>query len=103
MSEASVRNPSPPEKSDARLNIRTRPSIKATIEMAADIAGVDLSTFTMNAALASAREVIAAQERTRLAQVDHAAFFDALERPAAPTQRLLDAATRHREMVAERD
>ncbi|EAV43543.1 hypothetical protein SIAM614_02661 [Stappia aggregata IAM 12614] len=89
------------EKSDARLNIRTKASIKAAIEKAAELSGMDLSTFTTNAALLRAQDVIAAHERTVLAPVDHAAFFDALERPAAPTEKLLAAAKLHKEMVAE--
>lgn len=90
-----------PEKSDARLNIRTKASVKAAIEKAAELSGMDLSTFTTNAALLRAQDVIAAHERTVLAPVDHAAFFDALERPAAPTEKLLAAARLHKEMVAD--
>lgn len=89
------------EKSNARLNIRTKASIKAAIEKAAELSGMDLSTFTTNAALLRAQDVIAAHERTVLAPVDHAAFFDALERPAAPTPKLLAATRLHKEMVAD--
>lgn len=92
---------SPPEKSDARLNIRTKASIKAAIEKAAELSGMDLSTFTTNAALLRAQDVIAAHERTVLAPVDHAAFFDALERPGAPAEKLLVAAKLHKETVAD--
>ena len=92
-----------PEKSDARLNIRTKASIKAAIEKAAELSGMDLSTFTTNAAFLRAQDVIAAHERTLLAPVDHAAFFDALERPAAPKEKLLAAAKLHKEFVADGD
>jgi uncharacterized protein (DUF1778 family) len=91
----------PLDKSDARLNIRTKASIKAAIEKAAELSGMDLSTFTTNAALLRAQDVIAAHERTVLTPVDHAAFFDALERPAAPTKKLLAVAKLHKEMVAD--
>lgn len=90
-----------PEKNDARLNIRTKASIKEAIEVAAELSGMDLSTFTTNAAYLRAQDVIAAHERTFLAPVDHAAFFDALERPAAPTEKLLAAAKLHKEIVAD--
>ncbi len=90
-----------PEKSDARLNIRMKASIKAAIEKAAELSGMDLSTFTTNAALLRAQDIIAAHERTVLAPVDHAAFFDALDRPVAPTEELLAAAKLHKEMVAD--
>ncbi|MEJ8476653.1 DUF1778 domain-containing protein [Roseibium algae] len=89
-----------PERNDARLNIRTKASIKEAIEKAAELSGMDLSTFTTNAAYLRAKDVIAVHERTFLEPVDHTAFFDALDRPAAPTQKLLAAAKQHKEMVA---
>ena len=90
------------ERSTERMNFRTKPHIKQTIQRAAALAGVDDSVFTMNAAYQSARDTIAAHERTVLAPVDHAAFFAAMDTPPAPTNKLRAAFARHSETVAGR-
>jgi len=43
-----------------RMNFRTKPRIKATIQRAAALAGLDDSAFTMQAAYQAARAVISA-------------------------------------------
>lgn len=88
------------ERSTARMNFRTKPRIKLAIQKAAAITGVDESAFAMNAAYRAAIEAIAAHERTFLDSVDHAAFFGALDAPAAPNARLRAAAVRRGEIVA---
>lgn len=92
----------PDERSTERMNFRTKPHIKQTIQRAAALAGMDDSVFTMNAAYQSARETIEAHERTVLAPLDHAAFFTAMDAPPAPTDKLRAAFARHHEMVASR-
>jgi uncharacterized protein (DUF1778 family) len=89
-------------RSTERMNFRTKPHVKQTIQRAAALAGVDDSQFTMNAAYQSARETIEAHERTVLASVDHAAFFAAMDAPPAPTDALRAAFDRHRRTVASR-
>jgi len=90
------------ERSSERMNFRTKPHIKQTIQRAAALAGVDDSVFTMNAAYQSARDTIEAHERTSLSPLDHAAFFAAMDEPAKPTDKLRTAFTRHRETVTRR-
>ena len=90
------------ERSTERMNFRTKPRIKAAIQRAAALSGVDDSVFTMNAAYRSALETIAAHERTALAPVDHDAFFAALDAPAAPTDKLRQAFTRHKGTIESR-
>ena len=87
------------ERSTERMNFRTKPHIKAAIQRAAALTGVDDSVFTMNAAYRSALETIAAHERTTLEPVDHAAFFSALDHPPAPTEKLRAAFNRHKTTV----
>ncbi|MCP1765399.1 type II toxin-antitoxin system TacA family antitoxin [Bradyrhizobium japonicum] len=87
------------ERSTERMNFRTKPRIKKTIQRAAALAGVDDSVFTMNAAYKSAIETISAHERTTLQPVDHAVFFAALDNPPAPTTRLRAAFARHKRTV----
>ena len=90
------------ERSTERMNFRTKPHVKQTIQRAAALAGMDDSQFTMNAAYQSARETIEAHERTVLAPIDHAAFFAAMDEPPAPTDALRAAFARHRRTVASR-
>jgi len=90
------------ERSSERMNFRIKPRIKATIQKAAALSGVDDSVFTMNAAYKSAMETIAAHERTTLQPVDHAAFFSALDNPPAPTDKLRAAFDRHKTTVVSK-
>lgn len=90
------------ERSSERMNFRTKPHIKRTIQRAAALAGVDDSVFTMNAAYQSARETIEAHERTGLVPVDHAAFFSAMDAPPQPADKLRAAFERHRKTVDPR-
>ncbi len=87
------------ERSSERMNFRTKPRIKQTIQRAAALAGVDDSVFTMNAAYQSAMETIAAHENTVLQPEDHATFFAALDNPPAPTDALRAAADQYRRRV----
>ena len=90
------------ERSSERMNFRTKPRIKQTIQRAAALAGVDDSVFTMNAAYRSAMRTIEEHERTALLPIDHQTFFAALDTPAKPTDRLRKAFSRHRETIDSR-
>ena len=90
------------ERSSERMNFRTKPRIKQTIQRAAALSGVDDSVFTMNAAYRAAVETIAAHERTMLQPVDHRAFFAALDNPPAPAEKLRSAFQRHRRTISSR-
>ena len=87
------------ERSSERMSFRTNPRIKAAIQRAAALSGVDASVFAMNAAYKSAMETIATHERTFLQPADHAAFFEALDNPPAPTAKLRAAFARHRQTI----
>jgi uncharacterized protein (DUF1778 family) len=90
------------ERSTVRMSFRTKPRIKKTIQRAAALLDVDDSVFTMNAAYKAAMETIFAHEHTMLEPVDHAAFVAALDRPAAPSDRLRAAFARHSETIESR-
>ncbi len=87
------------ERSTERMSFRTKRRIKETIQKAAALSGVDDSSFTMNAAYKAAMETISAHEHTMLAPVDHQAFFAALDREPAPTERLRAAFARHKQTI----
>jgi len=76
------------ERSTERMSLRTKPRIRAAIQRAAALLGVDESHFTMNAAYTAAIRTIDTHERTMLEPVDHAPFFSLLDRPPEPTAKL---------------
>ncbi len=90
------------ERNSERMNFRTKPRIKQTIQRAATLSGVDDSVFTMNAAYRAAVETIAAHERTMLQPVDHRRFFAALDNPPAPADKVRAALKRHRRSISSR-
>lgn len=83
------------EPKSARMEQRTKPHVKTTIEQAAALMGVDATSFVTNAAYERARDVILAHERTVLSTEDRDAFLAALEKPAAPTDELREALDLH--------
>jgi len=87
------------ERSSERMNFRTKPRIKKTIQRAAALSGVDDSVFTVNAAYRSALETIAAHERTFLHPIDHDVFFAALDADAHPNEKLRTSFDRHKKTV----
>ena len=87
------------ERNTARMNFRTKPRIKETIQKAAALTGVDDSVFTMNAAYQSALKTIEAHEHTLLASLDHEAFFAALDNPPAPSAKLQAAFERFKNTI----
>lgn len=90
------------ERSDARMNFRTKPRIKAAIQQAAALSGVDDSAFAINAAYREALATIASHERTVLQPADLEVFFAVLDEPPAPTEALRAAFERHRKTVISR-
>lgn len=87
------------EPNDAPMGFRTKARIKAAIQRAAALSGVDDAAFTINAAYQAAMLTIAAHERTLLQQADRAAFFTALENSPEPTKSLKAAFKRHRATI----
>jgi len=90
------------ERALVRMNFRTKPRIKATIQRAAALAGLDDSSFTMQAAYQAACAVISSHERTELLATDHAAFFEALDQPAPVTPALKEACEHHQRTILSR-
>lgn len=70
------------EHGDARINIRTKADFRQTIAHAAELSGLDLTSFMMSAAMQRAREVIRDHETMRITSAeDRAAFRAALLAP----------------------
>ena len=94
-SESGMRN-------TARFNFRTTERIKKTVERAAALSGQDVSAFAIDAVYQRAIATIQAHEVTHLKPEDHQAFFDALETPSAPTDKLRSAFAQHDQRVVKR-
>ena len=84
----------------ARMEQRTKPHVKAQIQQAAALLGVDETTFVTSVALERARETIEDHERTILSANDRAVVLAALENTAEPTDELKKAMALRRERVA---
>ncbi len=83
------------EPKSARMEQRTKPHVKAAIQKAAALMGIDETAFVTGAAYERALEAIAAHERTVLSAEDRDVFLAALEAPAASTEALREAVRMH--------
>lgn len=90
------------ERSTERMHFRLPPRIKAAIQQAAALRGVDDSVFTLQAAYQAALETIRDHEQTVLQPDDHAAFLAALDAPPPPTEALREAFARYQHTVTSR-
>lgn len=84
------------EPKTARMEQRTKPSVKAQIQQAAALLGIDETTFVTSAALEQAKSTIADQERTVLSAEDREVVLAALDTPVEPTAALRQALALHR-------
>ena len=87
------------EPRTARMEQRTKPSVKAQIQQAAALLGVDETTFVVSAALDRAKSAIADHERTILSAEDRNALLAAFDSPAEPTAPLRQAMALHKAVV----
>ncbi|MCP9809698.1 DUF1778 domain-containing protein [Cyanobium sp. HWJ4-Hawea] len=87
------------EPRSARMDQRTKPSVKASIEAAADLMGVEASAFVVMAAYTRAQELLSSKQQTLLNQIDHQALLSALDEETTPTNALLEAWRLHENQV----
>ena len=83
------------EPKTARMEQRTKPHLKAQIQQAAALLGIDETTFVISAALEQAKLTIAEHERTVLSAADRDVILAALEAPTEPTNALRQTMTLH--------
>lgn len=88
------------EPKTARMEQRTKPQVKAQIQAAAALLGMDETTFVTTAAFERARATLERHERTVLDAADRTAFLAALGGPAGPTDAMAEAIDLHRRTVA---
>lgn len=67
---------------DARISIRTKADVRHMLSRAADLSGLDLTSFVVSAALRQAKDVIREHEVILItSEEDRATFRAALEAP----------------------
>lgn len=82
-----------------RLEARISGEKKAVLQHAAELSGRTLSEFVVESAQAAAMRVIQEHENIRLSQAEQIAFVTALLNPAAPNDRLRQAAANYRQKM----
>jgi uncharacterized protein (DUF1778 family) len=87
------------EPRSARMEQRMKPRVKAEIQRAAALLGVDETTFVVSAAFERARQTIVDHERTVLTTKDRDVFLAALDAPAKPSRALRDAVAVNRRLI----
>ena len=87
------------EPRSARMDLRIKPSVKASIEAAADLMGIEASAFVVMSAYARAQELLSGRQQTLFSQADHQALLAALDVETAPTLALLEAWQLHQDQV----
>lgn len=83
-----------------RMEQRTKPHVKAQIQLAAALLGMDETTFVTSAAYDRACAAIRDHERTVLSESDRDVLLAALDSPVAPTEALRGAMALRREQTA---
>ena len=91
------------EPKTARMEQRTKPHVKDTIERAAALMGIDATALVVTAAYERAQETIRAHEQTVLTNEDRDVFFSALDNPPVPTDELREAFKLHNAVVVEEE
>lgn len=89
------------EPKSARMEQRTKPHVKAEIQTAAALLGIDETAFVTGAAYERARAVIREHERTLLTAADRTVFLAALADPAAAGEALAAVLAQHDAMVVD--
>lgn len=84
---------------ESRLNIRCDTHARQLLDKAAGYAHVSVSEFVLSHALASAEQVVQANESITLKLEDFQAFLTALDAPTEPNAALKRAFDRHANQV----
>jgi len=78
---------------------RTKPHVKAEIQKAAALMGIDETAFVTSAAYDRACATIRDHERTVVTAEDREVFLAALEAPAAPSEAMRRAFALHDQII----
>ena len=91
------------EPKSARMEQRTKPHVKAEIQKAAALMGIDETAFVTNAAYERALAAIRDHERSVLTADDRDAFLAAMDAPPAPSDAMRRSFDLHDRMIVDDD
>lgn len=89
------------EPKNVRLEQRTKPHVKAQIQQAAALLGIDETAFVTTTAYERARAVIQDHQRTILTTEDAEAFLALLDNSAPVAKARRESAELHEQMVID--
>jgi len=81
-------------KIETRIDFRTTPEVKETIQRAADLMGVTVSDFVASNAYETAKSVLIDREQIQVSARAWNAIIDVIDQPPKPNARLKAAAVR---------
>ena len=87
----------PVMRQDQRMSARMPIHVYEVLGQAAELTGATLNQFVVQSALEKAEEVIERERFIRISGRSAAAFFEAVENPPEPTQRLKKAISAYKE------
>jgi uncharacterized protein (DUF1778 family) len=99
MQPSTARKTSDKPVADDRITARIPHANRVLIERAAAIYGATLNQFIVQSALDRASEILQREEVLRLTERDARTFFDALENPPPPAEKLIEALQAHSRLV----
>ena len=91
---------SPDERATDNIEMRVKPSDKERISRAAELTGVNLTTFVRASAAREAERILREHQTTTLSERDRRALLDALDNPPRPTRAARDAVRNYRSRIA---
>lgn len=86
-------------KVETRISARVPEHVYETLTRAAELCGATINQFLVQSALDRARTVIEEENFIRLDMEAAKRFFDAIENPPAPNEKLLTAFHTHKERL----
>lgn len=86
----------PTTEDNQRVSARVSPKVYVTLSQAAKLSGSTLNQFLVQSAHEKALEVIEKELFIKMTLRSASTFFDALEHPPEPTEKLIEAAERYR-------
>lgn len=84
-----------------RIEARVRPEDKDLFKQAAELSGMKLTEFAIQALKEAATRIIKEHNLIELSLADQKLFVATLNNPIAPNKRLIEAAKRHRKIIQE--
>lgn len=86
-----------------RITARVPENVHALLERAAGLLGATMNQFVVQAAVDRARQVVEDESIVRLSGESARLFFETLENPPAPNEKLVAAVRAHKERLHAAD